>query len=241
MREKLYMKKNDKYTLAIETTSGVCGISISKNDALIYINDLKLGLNHSVTLFTNIINGLKRAKLNINSINKIKVSSGPGSFTGIRIGIATALGLSAYKKIPIEYVDTLDTFCLYANDSCEYILSMIDAKNERVYAALYRNINFKKIIFDFVIDIKTLTMLLNKYFYNKDAMFSLVGDGALVYKSYFISNLKIKYHIMTNSQNFSSVNVLNTKGKISKNPIINYVLASKAEREFSDKSRTREK
>ena len=86
--------KSKNYILCLETTSNICGVAIICNDKILYENNLDKGLNHSITLFDNIDIALKKTKLSIKDIDVIKVSTGPGSFTGLRIGIAAALGLS---------------------------------------------------------------------------------------------------------------------------------------------------
>ena len=228
--------KEKKYVLAIETTSKICGVAIANNDSVIYENNINNGLNHSVTLFDNICSGLNKLKINFNQFDKIKVSSGPGSFTGIRIGIATALGLSYPYNTPIEYIDTLDAQITDLNNDANIIISMIDARANRVYAALYDGYTRKKLLNDFIIKVDDLIALLNKHFNGKKILVSLIGDGANNYKAIFKNSLQINYKIINKFKNLKSSYLINTKGKISKKPIINYMLASKAEREYIDKN-----
>ena len=95
--------------LCIETTSNICGVALIDGNKVLYEKNLDTGLNHSITLFSNIQNALNKLNINISDIKLIKVSNGPGSFTGLRIGIAAALGLSKPYNTNIEYVDTLDS------------------------------------------------------------------------------------------------------------------------------------
>lgn len=227
-------KNNKTYNLAIETTGKICGVAISDNNSIIYESNLDLGLNHSVTLFNNIYDGVKKLGISFGNIKLIKVSMGPGSFTGIRIGIATALGISKSNNTPIEYVDTLDSLSHNVNDNVNYVLSMIDARASRVYLGFYEMNTYKKLISDYIVNINDLIKLLNKYFSNNNLSFLLVGDGAVNYKDTFSKDLKINYNILSIGNDLKASSLLLTKGVISKDPIMNYMLASKAERERND-------
>ena len=230
------MTKNiKKYILSVETTNKISGVALLLNNEIIDSSDLDLGLNHSITLFTNIDNILTKNNICIDQIDSIKVSCGPGSFTGIRIGIAAALGLSIKNNIKIEYVDTLDSLAINVKNHNDYVLSMIDAKANRVYTSLYDSKTLKKLSSDTIININDLINLLNKEFKNKNISFALVGDGVVNYTKVFKSLLKINYNLYINESNFSGKSVGLSSGIISKRPIINYMMASKAERERNDK------
>lgn len=228
-------KNNTNYILAIETTGKICGVVISDHSKVLYKSNLDLGLNHSITLFDNIKKGIDRFGIDPSLIRLIKVSSGPGSFTGIRIGIATALGISEPYNIPIEYVDTLDSLSYNSKLKASYTLSMIDARANRVYLGFYESKTHKKLIDDYIVKIDDLVTLLNKYFSDKKVLFALVGDGALKYKDCFSDSLNINYCIEETNFNLDAMSLLKATGIISKSPIINYMLASKAEREHNDK------
>ena len=225
---------NKSYYLAIETTGRICGVAIGDNDKVLYESNLDLGLNHSVTLFNNIYDGVKKLGISFNDIKLIKVSMGPGSFTGIRIGIATALGISKANNIPIEYVDTLDSLAHNAKNNTSFVLSMIDARVSRVYLGFYENRTYRKLVNDYIINTSDLISLLNKYFSDSNISFVFVGDGAVKYKDVFYKDLKINFSIMNTNNDLMASSLLLTKGVISNEPIINYMLASKAERERND-------
>lgn len=245
---------NDKnYILTIETTSPICGVALVLDDKVIYESNLDKGLNHSITLFDNIDSALKKNKLSMKDISLIKVSNGPGSFTGLRIGIAAALGLAKQYNTPIEYIDTLDSLAHNTykakfkqshiknfrsksnilseyNNEKSYILSMIDARVDRVYISLYDFISLNKLSSDNIISVEELCELLNKYFKNKNVDFALIGSGAINYKDIFKKKLNINYKIYNNSD-LQASSLAFTKGIKSKIPFTNYLLASKAERE----------
>ena len=230
------MKNSNKYILTIETTSEVCGVSLICNDNVICENDVISGFNHSITLFNNIDKMLKINNIEMSQVELIKVSTGPGSFTGIRIGVAAALGLSEKFNTRIEYVDTLDSLAYNVINKNDIIISMIDAKCNRVYMSLYFSKKFKKVYKDFIVDVDELCELLNKNFSKKNITFSLVGSGAINYKPNFQRKLKIKYKIYDKNSLLKSSSLAYVDGKDDVISGMNYLLASKAEREKYGKS-----
>lgn len=222
---------SNNYILCIETTSNICGVSVGNKNELIYKSDLDTGLNHSITLFNNITNALDSLNIDFSEINTIKVSSGPGSFTGIRIGIAAAIGLSKTYNTKIEYIDTLDSLSKIIKTNDDFLVSLIDAKVNRVYFSLYQNFPYKKLIDDQIINVFDLISLLNKYFKDKNISFAFLGNGAVNYKNIFKKELAIQYRIYNKTKDLDSESLLYTSGVISESPIINYLLASKAERD----------
>ena len=223
--------KNKKYQLAIETTGRIAGVALLDKSKIISECNLNTGLTHSVTLFNNINNILIKNKINMSNINKISVSNGPGSFTGVRIGVAAALGLAKAYNTKIEYIDTLDALAYKSKNKADYIISMIDAKANRVYLSIYNGRDLNKIQQDIIVNIESLCKMLNYYFSKKNVVFLFTGDGTLQYYNEFLKPiLKIKYIISDNPlHSASSVGLV--KGIVSKTPLINYMLASKAERD----------
>lgn len=234
------MNNNEKkYTLCIETTSSICGIAVVFNDRVLFENNIDNGLNHSITLFNNIANAFRKLNINISDIKLIKVSNGPGSFTGLRIGIAAALGLAKPYNTKIEYVDTLDSLAYNVfkidnkikHNYKHYILSMIDARVDRVYLSLFDGTSFKKLSRDVITTIDGLCFLLNKYFTKKNIYFSFVGSGSVNYKNMLCNKLTINYNIYDNVSNLCASSLYYINGIESNVPFTNYLLASKAERE----------
>ena len=230
------MKYNTKleYVLCIETTSEICSVAIYSHDLLVDEINYDLGLNHSITLFTAINDLLIKNNINTKYVSKIKVSCGPGSFTGIRIGIACASGLSKANNIPIEYIDTLDSLTANAGSKSDFILSMIDARNNRVYFSFF-DTNYNKLIKDTVVDINDLIGLLNKYFVKKNVSIIFVGNGAKIYKNELKKKMNIKFNILNSNLSLKASFMQYKNGIIDKKPYINYILASKAEKEFNGK------
>jgi tRNA threonylcarbamoyladenosine biosynthesis protein TsaB len=130
------------YILHIESTSTVCSVAVSENETLIAIKEINNGFSHAENLHVFIRDLLQQSHLNITQINAISVSSGPGSYTGLRIGFASAKGLAYALNIPLIKVDTLKSLSKSVIDSVKkdaYYCPLIDARRMEVYYALHTN------------------------------------------------------------------------------------------------------
>lgn len=130
----------------------ILGIDTSTKVGSVALFDDKKGLiaemiintksNHSDTIMNAIDYIMNLAECDVNDLNKIAVTLGPGSFTGIRIGIAIAKALVFKKNIEITAMNTLDLLA-YETVHNGKVLSLIDARKERVYYAFYEK--FQKV------------------------------------------------------------------------------------------------
>lgn len=128
--------------LNIETSTNVCSIAISENGSSIFTKSDSDGMNHAALLSVFISEGMEVLKSQGKKLDAVAVSSGPGSYTGLRIGVSTAKGLCYGLEIPLIAVSTLEvltTLALKKLDEVENALfcPMIDARRMEVYAALY--------------------------------------------------------------------------------------------------------
>ena len=128
--------------LSIDTSSSVCSIAIMEDEKVIKEAQNKSEKEHSQTLMPMLKEILEDTKLTLNDIDLIACGVGPGSFTGIRIGIATSKAFSDVKKIPVVGVDSLEAqanavVIQKGRGNCK-IVSIIDARNENAYFAVYR-------------------------------------------------------------------------------------------------------
>jgi len=123
--------------LALSTTSSSGSIAIYKKDHISYINHLDIKVTHSERLLPQIDSGLMNSKINISDIDLLVIAIGPGSFTGLRIGLATAKGLCMAHNIPLLPVSTLELLANNIAHSSRNILALVDARMAEVYAALY--------------------------------------------------------------------------------------------------------
>lgn len=188
--------------LSIETSGKICGISILENKKVLKEISLDNGLTHSETLMPTIRNTFDELNLTINDIDLIVCDKGPGSFTGIRIGVATAKSFSDALNIQTIGVSSLEALC-YNVEKTSVICSLIDAKNENCYWCVCENIEGKYIIrreFDIGNIEEILTELKNlKLEYN----LTFVGDGAVNYKNKILEALP--------KSNFCDENISPTK------------------------------
>ncbi|MDP8200795.1 MAG: tRNA (adenosine(37)-N6)-threonylcarbamoyltransferase complex dimerization subunit type 1 TsaB [Candidatus Tenebribacter burtonii] len=123
--------------LALSTTSSSGSIAIYKKDHISFINHLDIKVTHSERLLPQIDAGLKNSKINISDIDLVVIANGPGSFTGTRIGLATAKGICMAHNIPLLPINTLELLANNIAHSNRNILALIDARMSEVYAALY--------------------------------------------------------------------------------------------------------
>ena len=126
-------------TLAIDSSSKVATAALIKDDTLlgeITLNDKK---EHSVILMTIIQDLLKFHKLDVNDIDGYVVSKGPGSFTGLRIGMATIKGLSFGSNKPYVSISSLDALAYSVSAFDGIICPIMDALRDSVYTCLYKS------------------------------------------------------------------------------------------------------
>lgn len=131
--------------LSIDTSSNLCSVAILEDNKIIKEMHNKSEKEHSETLMPMIDDILNSSNLTLEDINLIACSKGPGSFTGIRIGLATIKAFADSKEIPVMGINSLEAlgFCgVIKKGNGEYI-SIIDAKNNNVYFAIYKMKNNK--------------------------------------------------------------------------------------------------
>ena len=141
--------------LNIETSTEVCSVSIALNGQLLFKKESTDGLNHSKVLTVFIEQLLNENNLTAKSLDAVAVSKGPGSYTGLRIGVSVAKGLCYGLDIPLISVNSLEALGIFAAHNLDkYGLNktendflfcpLIDARRMEVYTALY-NLNGEEI------------------------------------------------------------------------------------------------
>ncbi len=128
--------------LNIETSTEVCSVTIAKEGELLFKKESQEGLNHSELLTVFIENLFTENNFQLNHLDAVAVSKGPGSYTGLRIGVSVAKGLCYGLDIPLIAVNSLEILGVSAaENSSEKMLfcPMIDARRMEVYTALYNH------------------------------------------------------------------------------------------------------
>ena len=119
--------------LAIDTTSEICGVAILENENLIIDNSLNNGLTHSENLIPLLKEALEKEKLTLKDIDLISCCTGPGSFTGIRIGVSSCKAISEVNNLKIAEVTSLESLAMNIKQNSKYKVSLIDARNNQCY------------------------------------------------------------------------------------------------------------
>ncbi len=122
--------------LYIDTSSAFLFSAIIEDDKVIGEKRIELGHNLSTNALYEISTIFEDNNINVDDINKIIVVDGPGSFTGIRIGITIAKVYAWAKKIPITTTNALLSMALSSKKECIHV-PILDARNDYVYAAIY--------------------------------------------------------------------------------------------------------
>jgi len=191
--------------LAVDSSSKVATVALMKDEKLlgeITLNDKK---QHSVILMTIIQDLLKDNNLGVDEIDGYVVSKGPGSFTGLRIGMATIKGLSFGSGKPYVSVSSLDALALSVSNFDGIICPIMDALRNSVYTSLYRGqstftnscieskdcniksdlpITLEKLLDYSALDIDELVEIIKV----KGEKVIFIGDGVDKYRDYLIEN-----------------------------------------------------
>jgi tRNA threonylcarbamoyladenosine biosynthesis protein TsaB len=176
--------------LAIETSTMLGGVAIM-DDSSGLIAEVRLNVKstHSERLMTEIDHVLKRAGLKISDIDVFAVAIGPGSFTGLRIGLSTVKGFSYATGKPIVSVPTLEALA-WNFPYCTYpVCTMLDARKKEIYVALFKwdGKGFLRLIDEMSIKVQMLLEKIRKerrIFSEQRVVFA--GEGANLYRNTII-------------------------------------------------------
>lgn len=127
--------------LNIETATTNCSVSIAKDGVLLALKEFdSANYSHAEQLHLFIEEVVKKASLKLEDINAIAVSKGPGSYTGLRIGVSAAKGLCFALDVPLISVPTLESIANQVkNSAVDYIIPVLDARRMEVYAAVFNS------------------------------------------------------------------------------------------------------
>lgn len=126
------------YILNIETSTKNCSVALAKEGEMIVCREIaEMGYSHAEKLHVFIEEILSEANLKFSDLKAIAVSQGPGSYTGLRIGVSAAKGLCYALEIPLIAVDTLEVLASQISIEEGVIVPMIDARRMEVYSAIF--------------------------------------------------------------------------------------------------------
>jgi len=160
--------------LSIDTSTDYLSVAVMDGAKVLASYHRPSHRNHSRLLVPVISNLVKRCRLKLKDIGGLCVSIGPGSFTGLRIGVVTVKGLAYALNKPVVTVPTLDVIAHRAGSFKGLVVPVLDAKKNKVYACLYRSdgVKFKRISKYLLVPVESLLKMTAKY----DKVLFL-GDG----------------------------------------------------------------
>ena len=164
--------------LAFETSAKAASVALMENGKLLGESYQNTGLTHSQTLMVMAEDLLKTAGLTAQDVEAVAVAAGPGSFTGVRIGVAAAKGFAWGAQIPCYGVSTLEAMARNLGVWQGYVVPAMDARRSQVYTAIF---HAEKGVLtrqeeDMAISLEELKEKIKNY---EETVF-LVGDGALL-------------------------------------------------------------
>ena len=166
--------------LAIDTAGPYLSVAIAKDEKIIARYKSKSERSHSDMLAPTVDKLLKKTRLKPKDIDLYAISIGPGSFTGLRIGVAFIKGMNLFIDKPVVCVPTLDALADLVK--ADVVCPVVDAKRQNVYAAIYKN---AKLILKY--SVIPVAEVLEKL--NKEASVTFTGDGIDVYKAEIVKAL----------------------------------------------------
>ena len=164
--------------LGLESSATSAGVSVVEDGKVIALETSNTGLTHSQTLMPMVENTLKKADITINDIDFLAISNGPGSFTGVRIGVSAVKGICDPLNKKCVGISTLEAIAKPLENTGVIAVATMDARCNQVYTATFDCLNgeMKRLTEDEAITIDELTERLK----TQDKQIVLIGDGANV-------------------------------------------------------------
>ena len=125
--------------LSISTSSNICSAAILEDNNILKQININNAKTHSENLMPIIKQVLDETNLFLSDIDYLACDIGPGSFTGIRIGIASIKALAEISNVPICAVSSLEGLASLVNINSGLIVSLIDARNDQAYCGIFHN------------------------------------------------------------------------------------------------------
>lgn len=228
--------------LGLDSSGIVASVAIVEDDVLIAEYTVNYKKTHSQTLLPMLDEIAKMTELDLNSIDAIAVAAGPGSFTGLRIGSATAKGLGLALKKPLIAIPTVEGLAYNLYDISGLICPIMDARRKQVYTGIYRFTDHQlKVVEDQIaVPMETVIEKLNQY----GEAVTFLGDGVPVFHELIAEKMTVPYSFApahVNKQRAAAVAVLGEiyyrqgKTETAMEHVPDYLRVSQAERERAER------
>lgn len=228
--------------LGLDSSGIVASVAIVEDDVLIAEYTVNYKKTHSQTLLPMLDEIAKMTELDLNSIDAIAVAAGPGSFTGLRIGSATAKGLGLALKKPLIAIPTVEGLAYNLYDISGLICPIMDARRKQVYTGIYRFTDHQlKVVEDqMAVPMETVIEKLNQY----GEAVTFLGDGVPVFHELIAEKMTVPYSFApahVNKQRAAAAAALGEiyyrqgKTETAMEHVPDYLRVSQAERERAER------
>ena len=232
--------------LGIDSSGIVASVAVVENDNLIAEYTVNYKKTHSQTLLPMLDEIAKMTELDLNTVDAIAVAAGPGSFTGLRIGSATAKGLGLALKKPLVGVPTVEALAYNLYDTAGLICPIMDARRSQVYTGIYRfrDHRLETVEGQMAAPIAELLEKLNGY----GEAVTFLGDGVPVFRNIIEETLTVPFSFApahVNKQRAGAVAALGAvyyaegRAQTAAEHVPDYLRVSQAERERAERERAK--
>ena len=228
--------------LGLDSSGIVASVAVVEDDVLIAEYTVNYKKTHSQTLLPMLDEIVKMTELDLNSVDAIAVAAGPGSFTGLRIGSATAKGLGLALKKPLVAIPTVEGLAYNLYDTQGIICPIMDARRKQVYTGIYRFEDHRLRVLEdqMAVPMEELISKLNKL----GQPVTFLGDGVPVFREMIRQELAVPFAFApahVNKQRAAAVAALGLeyyregKTQTAMEHVPDYLRVSQAERERAEK------
>lgn len=177
--------------LALDSSGLVASVAVVEDDVLLAEYTVNYKKTHSQTLLPMLDEAAKMIELDLKTVDAIAVAAGPGSFTGLRIGSATAKGLGLALGKPLVHIPTVDALAYNLYGCSDLICPIMDARRSQVYTGIYQfeGEQFRILREQTPLAVKELADILNEM--GREVVF--LGDGVPVYRQMLSGLLQVPF------------------------------------------------
>lgn len=228
--------------LGLDSSGIVASVAVVEEDTLIAEYTVNYKKTHSQTLLPMLDAIAKMTELDLNSIDAIAVAAGPGSFTGLRIGSATAKGLGLALKKPLIAIPTVEGLAYNLYDATGLICPIMDARRKQVYTGIYRFTDHQlEVVEDqMAVPMENMIEKLNQ----RGEAVTFLGDGVPVFRELIAEKMTVPYSFApahVNKQRAAAIAALGEiyyrqgKTETAMEHVPDYLRVSQAERERAER------